>query len=274
MNVIRILCQLSFYAALSINFAHATLLLHYDFNGDALDKSGNSLHGTIQGGPSFTAGESDLAMYINNPSGSAGATQYVTVPNSPVLQALANASFTLAIKYKSTDTSQNNGRLLGNRTAAGKKGFNLTYNDGLLANGYATIAGSTAEISTQVESNATPNGNTTDGEFHWVIATVDRATDSFNFYVDAHKITTKVITGIGSIDFDDISLGRITGFPNFGARQTTMDDFRIYNTAFSQSNVNQLVNASEPSSLMTYLFAIIAMVWWSWRRAVRHSFEV
>lgn len=274
MNIIRLFCQFSFYAALSINSAYATLLLHYDFDGDALDQSGNALHGTIQGGPSFTAGESDLAMYINNPSGSASATQYVTVPNSPVLQALSNASFTLAIKYKSIDTAQNNGRLLGNRTAVGKKGFELAYNDGLLANGYASVVGSTGDISTQVESNATPNGNTTDGEFHWVIATVDRATDSFNFYVDAHHITTKVITGIGSIDFDDISLGRITGFPNFGARLTTLDDFRIYNTAFSQSNVNQLVNASEPSSLMMFLFATIALAWWSWRRAVRHSFEV
>ncbi|WDE02765.1 hypothetical protein SG34_015060 [Thalassomonas viridans] len=227
--------------ALSPN-ANASLILHYDFNGDVTDKSGNGLDGTITGSPAFVAGEFDQALNINNPIGQTGATEYVSLPNHAALQALSTSSFTWAIKYKTTDVAMTNGRTFGIQNTQTNGGFGGTYNDGIRVTSNAFVIGTNQEMYTDPESESDANAITTDGEYHWVFLVIDRVEKTFEYYVDEHLIVSKIFTDLGSVSFDNISIGRISGLPDFGARFTTVDEVLIYDIALDQNGVEQ-VNA-------------------------------
>ena len=244
---------------------NASLILHYDFNGDVTDKSGNGLDGTITGSPGFVAGEFDQAIYINNPAGPASATQYVMAPNHATLQALEMSSFTWAIKYKTDDAPHTNGRLFGNHNTIADTGFGGVYDDHLRDNSYAYVLGANSGVSGDPETESDPNALTTDGEYHWAFIVLNRADEIFEYYVDEHLIVAKNFTNLGSVSFDNISIGRITSIPGFSARLTTIDEVLIYDMALSQEQVNQVNEhnfalVSDPGILGLMIAALILLV--------------
>ncbi|WP_281557491.1 LamG-like jellyroll fold domain-containing protein [Thalassomonas sp. RHCl1] len=243
---------------------NAALILHYDFNGDITDKSGNALNASITGSPSFVAGEFDQAIYINNPAGQVNATEYISLPNHATLQSLEMSSFTWAIKYKTDDAPHTNGRIFGNTNSSATGGFGGVYDDHLRDNSYAFVIGTNEARHADPESESQPNALTTDGEYHWAFITVDRVEKTFNYYVDEHLIVSKLFTDLGSVSFDNISVGRITSLPTFSARLTTVDEVLIYDMALDQAQVAQVNDhnfalVSEPNMLVLMMLAIFTL---------------
>jgi hypothetical protein len=240
------------------SIAQAGMVVHYDFNGNALDSSGYGNDATILGTPAFVAGQTDGAIYFNNPAGNVGATQCVTIPNTPSVSGLSDTSFSLAIKYKSTDSTGNNGRLVGGNYP----GLEFDYNAGATPEAYGRL-----NLLIYGHSNGTvdPRAVTTDGNWHWAVLTVDRggASPIVDYYVDTHLITTSSST-LGPIDFSNISIGRDSGDVTYAARLTTVDDFRLYDTALSAT---QVANVPEPATLS--LLALGGMAILRRRRAAK-----
>ncbi len=115
MNYARCILIIVFFFCF-LNTSHSSIIIQYEFNGDVLDSSGNHLDGSISGSvsPNFVSAEIDQGICFNNPVGTNYATMWVSVPDNPLLINLSDNSFSWAFRYKSTDTSQQNGRLFGN----------------------------------------------------------------------------------------------------------------------------------------------------------------
>jgi len=222
------------------------LVLWWSFSdGTAADKSGLQNDGVVQGAPLFTAG----AVRFDNPAGSQSPKQYITVPYSTSLRALETDSFTIAIRYKSTDASQQNGALFGNY-----KYINMSYGDGSTPCAYSGVYdlgfGSPATHFTFVPDDGhgcVGTAQTTDGVYHWQILTVDRTQGLATQYVDIEHFGIASIANFGTnpIILSGLTLGA-TGpsFP-YAARATTVDEFCIFSRALSSDEVAALVGAGD-----------------------------
>jgi hypothetical protein len=245
--------------------SRAGLIVRYDFNGNALDSSGSGNHGTIIGSPAFVAGQTDQAIAFNNPAGQVLATQYVSLPNSANILGLQNSSFTIALLYRSTDATMNNGALFGQTR---QTSVHFTYNAGGVPGSYAQLEDASGRLlTTQPDAISDPRSITTDGQWHWAIAVLDRDAMVFRYYVDANLIATKSFTQFGPVSFSDLDIGRISGFATFGARQTSVDEFRLYSHALSSDEVNQLVTGvPEPATLTSLAIGVAVLSGYARRR--------
>ena len=227
------------------------MIVRYNFDGNAVDSSGLGNNGTIFGSPTFVASDSSQAISFNNPFAQQAATQFVRLPNSASILGLSNSSFTFALRYRSTDTSQQNGRLFGN--GGGTPGIFHNAGSGARNSG-SYVYTAAVSIASDPEGASDPFAFTADGLWHWTIAVLDRNTSTFSYYVDAHLIVSKPFGLLGSVNFTDILIGANSWDTNYAARLTSVDDFRLYNHALSSAEVNQLVgpvaSVPEPSSLL------------------------
>ncbi|MGQ0635051.1 MAG: LamG-like jellyroll fold domain-containing protein [Planctomycetaceae bacterium] len=234
----------------------AGLIVDYNFNGNALDSSGFGNHGTITGSPAFVASDSSQAIAFNNPLGQQSATQFVSLPNSASILALSNSSLTFALRYLSTDTGTSNGRLFGNAGSLGSTGILHSYFGGT-NNSDSHVVGAAGTVSSRPESDADPLAFTRDGLWHWTFTVFDRATSTFDYYVDDNLIVSKSFGSLGSVSLTNLLIGANSfGGVNtwFSARQTSVDGFRLYSHALSPAEVNQIVGGAvpEPSSLILF----------------------
>ncbi|NQV27253.1 MAG: hypothetical protein HQ518_23135 [Rhodopirellula sp.] len=217
-------------------------VLHYTFDTDATDSSVSGLNGTITGSPVFETVAGAGVVTFNNPAGSSVATEYVTIPDNSILQSLADQSFTVAIRYLSTDAAQTNGRLFGNGNGgANTSGIAHTYNRGVSASSATFLSDGTRGFDSFPDADGNAAAITTDGEFHWAVTTVDRANGLAKTYVDDVLISAVSIVDLQTVSFNGISIGRHSSDPKFGARGTSVDDFRIYDQALSPAEVLELV---------------------------------
>ncbi|TAN50348.1 MAG: hypothetical protein EPN21_09135, partial [Methylococcaceae bacterium] len=172
--------MLDFATVGNANVSSANLLVHYDFNGNTNDTSGNNNHGTLFGTPSFVAGESDGAVYINNPYHSATGTQYIHLPSMD----LGTSSFTIAIKYKSTDTDKANGRLFGHYSGSNNDiAMNYMAGGSSPSTANPNIAGGMGSRGGVTAGQNDPNGYATDGAWHWQILVLDRDAGALRLYL-------------------------------------------------------------------------------------------
>jgi hypothetical protein len=220
-------------------------LLHYQFDGDALDSSGNGLHGALTGSPTYVPLGSGQAIHFDNPAGSVDATQYLSLPD---LSMYSNDSLTIAIRFSTTDTSQNNGRLFGNHFTV--PGLGIGYNRAATANAGILAYGAGGSVAF-FDATAGPEGFVADGQWHWIALVLDRAAAEGRAYIDGAS-QVQSIAGIGSTPLADLRIGssndpESTGRA-YGALQTNVDDFRIYAYALSPQQVAELVASPEPAS--------------------------
>lgn len=222
-------------------------LLHYNFDGNTLDSSGNGLHGTLSGAPGYVPAGSGQALYLDNPVGGVDATQYVSLPD---LSALNNQSFTIAIRFSTTDTSQQNGRLFGNHFSV--PGVGIGYNRAATANAsaYARGTGGSAGF---FDLAAGPEGYVADGQWHWIVLVLDRDASQGRAYIDAAS-EVQAIGSLGSASLADLRIGSSNdpqiGGQAYGAMLTNVDDFRVYDYALSPEQVAELIAVPEPASVI------------------------
>lgn len=195
------------------NSVHAAdILLRYEFDNGAADTSGFDNHGTING--AVVAG--GVAVF-NNPSGVPAANQFIALPSAG-LTSLNTDSFSIAVRYKSTDEGLINGRLFGNSSLV------LDYNDGGKDVSYAGLLGT---FVVGRDGPLSVNGDVTDGNFHWQVLVVDRGTQIARHYVDGVK-TGETTISAAAFSFSNLYLGANSGGLSYGARQTEVDELRIY----------------------------------------------
>ena len=231
-------------AAATVGGARAGIIVYYPFDGNAADLSGNGNHATVTGNIGWVAGEHDGAMFVNNPQAETLANQFVTLPNSLSILSLGESSFSFAIKYKTTDTS--NGRLFGAATGVigSATGMALTYSGGG-TDTYGFVAGDEAGVkyghAGTPNDPGIPSAITTDGLWHWVVVVHDRDAKTIDYYVDEQMITSHENITLGTVSFSDLTIGKYNGPIStdawYSARNTSVDEFRLYSHAIEPMDV-------------------------------------
>ncbi len=95
--------------------------------------------------------------------------------------------------------------------------------------------------------NTGPNGFTSDNNWHWQTISIDRTLNTVSFYVDNHQIESGSITVVNpTISLNAMRIGGATG-PNQGTYGFigTIDEFAVWNRAFSQTDMNTLTAVPE-----------------------------
>lgn len=233
------------------NLASAGLVAHYELNGNANDSSGFGNHGTLTGGPNFVASPRGQAIAFNNPVGFGIADELMLLPNN--FGALDNASFSIALLMRSVDNSQINGRLFGNNFSAAGMGFG--YNREHSSNAGIFMRDTAVNGPSFFDNTAGPEGYVVDGNWHWLVLVVDRTAETATAWIDGHS-QTQSIAGLGATSFANLRLGALDDINSstgdaFGARNTWVDDLRIYNHALSAAEVGALAVPEPSAGLLT-----------------------
>jgi hypothetical protein len=213
------------------------LVLYYTFESNKTeveDKSRNLIHGTINGATWVKTGEGQGALMFNNPAGQQKITEFVSIPYSTSIQALENSSFTIAIRYRSTDNSQENGRLWGNRFVS------YTYNAGRTPYAYCGVVIEDRTYHVGEPPLDRQKAITTDGLWHWHVLVFDRDALTLSQYIDGVLTGKNRVMKVGRIPFDNLVLGATKPNDTYGARATTVSQLRIYRNALADSQVKEL----------------------------------
>jgi hypothetical protein len=213
------------------------LVLHYSFDENANDISGNNNHGQINGTPTFVDTDYGKGIYFNNPSGYSTITQWIQLPNSASITGLESSSFTINIRYKTTDKSQINGRLCG--SIYNNSGIVIDYNAGDTPSAFAHVLdGSNNYILGRFATNAVIS----DGNWHNQTVVVNRQTKTISEFIDGKLIDEIKYTTLNQVNFKDMVIGASRLNDTYGARLTTVDDFKIFRIALNSLQVVNLIN--------------------------------
>jgi hypothetical protein len=253
--------------------ANAEIILQYSFSGSAADVSGHGNGGVVTGPVTYVPGHDGQAIHFDNPAGGNSATQYVALPN---LASLNSSTFSFAIEMRSTDTSQNNGRLFGNNFSSA--GIVLDYNEGITAKSGMGVRDTNGFFPGVFGPTAGPEAIVTDGKWHWMVLVVDRAANQMRGYIDLNSEQVD-ITGLAATSFTGLLIGsgNDSGVTTYAARLTDVDEFRLYDHALTQAEVVALVAgpvaAPQPLSLSggaaLILLLLIRRGLNHWRRSPR-----
>lgn len=264
---------LGFLILTSSPAVRADLVVHYEFSGNAVDTTGNGNNGTMNGPLSFASSPLGQSVFLANPTGFGAATDFISLPDN--FASLENSSFSIAIRMRSLDTAQVNGRLFGNNFS--QSGVGIGYNREATANAGIFVRDNTTGAFF-FDTAAGPEGLVTDGDWHWMGMVVDRTNNMAYAFID-DVVNSQGIGGMGSISLSNLRIGSLTNpsafGDSFGAKDTWVDDFRVYNHALTSSEILNLpiTAVPEPSSLIFVVAAVSGMVLRR-RRSSRQSIEV
>ncbi len=197
------------------------LVAWYRFDGDALDSSGNDLHGTEMGGPTYEPGVFGQAISLD------GTDDYVDCGSDPEFDIIDQISFTYWIKVVAFDRQWNTVFSRGDDSwRSSRAGMNNFMECGMRGTSGDYLFG------------VTP---VDDGQWHHIAASYDGTT--FYVYTD------------GELDASEPSTGQITlsAYPLYigNNSQNTdrfwnglIDDLMIFNRALSQDEIQIIMQSS------------------------------
>ncbi len=238
----------------------AGLVAHYQLDGNVNDSSGFGNHGTLTGAPNFVASPGGQAIEFNNPVGFGIADQLMLLPNN--FGSLENASFSIAIRMRSIDTSQINGRLFGNNFSAAGMGFG--YNREHSSNAGIFLRDTAVNGPSFFDNTAGSEGFVVDGNWHWMVLVVDRSAQIATAWIDGNS-QSQSIAGLGATSFANLRLGALDDIHSptgdaFGARNTWVDDLRIYDHALSSHEVGVLAVPEPSAGLLTGSLLLVSLL--------------
>lgn len=250
-------------AGLLAGQTQAVLVCAYDFDGNLLDSSGFGNDGVMSGTASYVASQGGQAIAFNNASGNSSPTR-LTIPNSTSVRTLENSSFSFAIRYRSSDTGGQNGRLFGG--GWGGPQIVYDYNAGASASATFQIQDSNGQVLNAGWQNSNPGAITTTGQWLWGIGVLDRENQNMRVYVNNQLIEQTNFSSLGSIAFPALTLGAVHGQLQSSATMTDVESFRLYNHALSPDEVGDLVQTVPEPGTMVVLASAALLVGWRRRR--------
>jgi hypothetical protein len=219
------------------------LVAYYPFNGNGNDESGNGNSAIQTGIISFENTPNGQGAVFNNPYGwSYPEDQYFTLPYSSTLQSLENSSFTISALYKSNDLGRVNGRLMGSQKEGKTSGIAFIYNSQMQSFAYTSIISDTVRFDPGWQNPDTQTSFVTDGIYHLQTLVLDRENHFIRYYVDNRLIDSVLYQTLGTLSFDDFTIGSLYG--SSAARNTTIDEVRIYNRPLLSSEIDSLYQFS------------------------------
>ncbi len=230
------------YTVVSFHAVHIDLglIAYYPFDGNAED-SISSNHGTIEGNPAFVPGKLGDAIHFTNPSGFNQITQWVTFPYSDELKWIENTSFTISMWFKSANSERQNGRLFASRNAT-EEGVRFNYNRQVSDMPTFVVSdtiGNNTALPENRASGGTPEAYLTNNEWRHVVFGLDRTTEKFLLYIDGVFIEETAIT-LQKVTFQNLILGATKPGDEYGARNTSIDELRIYDRFLTAPEIRTL----------------------------------
>jgi hypothetical protein len=212
------------------------LVGYWPLDGDALDVSGNDLHGTISGAVKPAA---DRQGYADSALSFTGAADcYISVTDTPRLQ--ITGEMTLAAWVFLDKANANNGRIIAKSGGSGARAWSL--------NVEASSGGVTNPATFQVAASGTTNLSARDTKplptDQWVhMAGVYRPGEVMEVYVNGELRGTNT-TGIPGSQYSNNSLAVFIGSRNACTNCSWMgmiDEARVYSRALSAEEIKELV---------------------------------
>jgi len=251
MKIAKFFLVLSFVFLYGSSMGFGVLIAHYQFEGNALDSSGNNFDGIIEGsGTTYIPGKFGQAISFDG-------NGWVRVPDAPGLD-LGTGDFTIALWVSFSNHS-------GEQVLIEKC-------KGTCANAYWTI--STFEAggnSRKLHFNGGFPRKTSSpqdfgiNEFHHIAWT--RSGTTWTTYFDGINIMTHTYSGDLSAPNISLYMGRRNPWDgrNFNLKGS-LDDVRIYNHALSESEIQSLINIPEPANFLL-VFGILFLFLWKRKKS-------
>ncbi len=220
-----------------------SLTVHYPFEGNANDSSGNGRNGTLVNGPTFVAGQIGQAVDLAGGAGGS-ASQHVSMPAS-VINGLTD--FTVATWVR-LDTTSAWRRIFDFGTGTTVNMF-LTPQSGSGTIRFAITTGGGGAEQQINGTSALPTGA-------WTHVAVTKSGNVGTLYVNGVQVgqntaMTLSPSSLGNTTQNWIGRSQYAGDPFLDGQ---VDDFRIYNGALSASEVQALANVSPTGPVTWYRF--------------------
>ncbi|NLH16895.1 MAG: LamG domain-containing protein [Phycisphaerae bacterium] len=211
--------------------ASAAMVAHYKFDGNANDSSGNNLHGTAYGGPTYVPGVFGQAIRFD------GIDDYVNCGNSPLFN--ITSQITLTAWVKTND--------------CGNGDFNPFLTKGDASYALKHIASNEIEFAAYTTTYYTatfPVNNSFKGVWHHLAATYDGI--RVKLYLDGELKANSVGSGIIATSAFNVNIGRCSEVTSW-FYNGLIDDLRIYNHALSPAEIEALMTVSvDTNKAFTY----------------------
>jgi Concanavalin A-like lectin/glucanases superfamily/Immunoglobulin I-set domain len=215
------------------------LVLHLKFDGDCLDSSGRTNHGTPVGAPQFVSGRIGSGALHYKTDTESGVYDYVTLGRPNDLQFSSNVNFTVSYWARFTGTPGDLPFLCNSRNSLTTPGFAFapSYKEGSWAwTLCATYSSSSTSGSIECLGFGEP-GSINDGEWHHLLHSFDRENDGVT-YVDGvrvHSISVVVradatINQPGAVNIGQDATGRYAE-----SGEVDIDDLGVWRRALSPS---------------------------------------
>ncbi len=216
------------------------LVLHCEFDGDTQDSSGNNLHGSIRSGISYTAGidgDADTAAYFSNSS--AG----IEFGNQSQINNLGNL-FSIAFWTK---IESGNGGLVFDHDVIGT--YDNDWWGGTIGEG-DDVGKLAVSMGNKTYSAFVSDMAIDDDQWHHVVFMRDQSAASAWWYIDGELDATRTGQSNEMLASTNFNLGAYdspSGWVN--SMVGSLDDFRLYNRALSESEIETLATP-EPTTLV------------------------
>jgi fibronectin type 3 domain-containing protein len=209
-----------------------TPVVHYRWEGNPLDDSGNGNHATATGTPTYVAGQNGQAIDLS------GSNQYLRIP-AGAIGTVENMTIAAWVNWdgggnwqRIFDFGDSTSRYLFLTPSSGGAKLRFAFNNG---KGEKAAETSALPIGTWVHVAVTLNGSTT------------------KLYVNGVAVATAA-DAINPTGFDFKPLNNYIGKSQFAADPLfngRIDDFRIYNYPLTSSQVNDVKNGGSPGDDIT-----------------------
>jgi hypothetical protein len=237
----------TFLVTSCVTFGHAQnlsegLLLHYDFNGNANDVSGNDLHSTVFGATLVAdrEGNPNSAYYFN------GIDDYIEMPNDPSLKPPLPLTIAFWVKFDDISTTYNSLVLDTDFLEDRYTGVFITAYDGYLAISYGDgTPGVTGFATRRSKKGAT---RLQEDVWYHVVGIIRDATD-MDIYIDCVNDEGVYEGSGGSMVYSNNpgSIGRIDTNIDLPPRylKGTLDDIRYWDRDLTEQEITLLCESTD-----------------------------
>jgi hypothetical protein len=221
----------------SNNIPTSGLLAYYQFNGDAVDLSGNGFHGTLRNGVEFVQGrttKAGMAAMFD------GVNDYVAIPNSAHSKLEMDSAFTISFWLKGYAPSSSNAwSYLITKAAPFGNGYYLKWDHDNNRRLALYLVRGAAGMSTPYDVLGMDN-NEFIGNWHHVAFTWSRFHRTMLMYVDGVVRSTLSDVAWDASHSGTLQLGGYENGTGGSSFPGLMDDVRIYGRALPSSDIVSL----------------------------------